>query len=69
MFKVLFLFVLCRIQRPDESRCLKKKKRFVKQIIKMNGCSFQGSKEVLYLRWNERHLRTYFETQMTLLQI
>ena len=26
-------------------------------------------KEVLYLRWNERHLRTYFETLMTLLQI
>ena len=25
-------------------------------------------KEVLYLRWNERHLRTYFETLMTLLQ-
>ena len=23
------------------------------------------TKEVLYLRWNERHLRTYFEALMT----
>ena len=27
-----------------------------------------GTKEVLYLRWNERHLRVCFETLMTLLQ-
>ena len=27
------------------------------------------SKEVLYLRWNEHHLRAYFETLMALLQI
>ena len=25
-------------------------------------------KEVLHLRWNERHLRAYFETLMALLQ-
>ena len=25
-------------------------------------------KEILYLRWNERYLRAYFETLMTLLQ-
>ena len=30
--------------------------------------ALEDSKEVLYLRWNERHLRAYFETLMTLLQ-
>ena len=27
-----------------------------------------ASKEFLYLRWNEHHLRAYFETLMSLLQ-
>ena len=27
-----------------------------------------NTKEVLYLRWNKRHLRAYFETLMTLLE-
>ena len=31
-------------------------------------CSVCTPKKVLYLRWNERHLRAYFETLMTLLQ-
>ena len=26
------------------------------------------TKEVLYLKWNERHIKAYFETLMTLLQ-
>ena len=29
---------------------------------------FSYNKEVLYLRWNERHLRAYFERLMTVLQ-
>ena len=27
------------------------------------------TKEVLYLRWNERHLRTYFEMLMTIAKL
>ena len=37
-----------------------------KNIIKRVKCgNKQGS---LYLRWNEHHLRAYFETLMTILQ-
>ena len=37
-------------------------------ILKATLKAFLGkTKEVLYLTWNERHLRAYFETLMTLL--
>ena len=40
-----------------------------KNIIKRVKTLYCGNKQgSLYLRWNEHHLRAYFETLMTLLQ-
>ena len=35
-------------------------------LLPGNLFSLSFSKEALHLRWNERHLRTYFETLMAL---
>ena len=39
---------------------------FYKKIYSLK--EYRPTKEVLHLRWNERHLRAYIETLMTLLQ-
>ena len=38
--------------------------KYLRKVISF----FSYIKEVLYLRWNERHLRAYFETLIIILQ-
>ena len=51
---------------PCKSKGLLNPKNSVHEDIELQRLS--KIKEILYLNWNERHLRAYFETLMTLLQ-
>ena len=56
-----------QVQRNDYKSCEKQYILICKNYFKPED-TISVSKEVLYLRWNEHHLRVYFETLMALLE-